>query len=145
MRSVIPVSYTHLRKRFVVYRSQFRTGRCFPRRPLPSKFPYYRLLSSGEHIFSIFLCKRMLLPVSYTHLIGCYPGERIPNIVLHDIEGNILDLSKYKGKKVIVNFWATYDEMCIRDSSRRLAGKSLYPTAFPSTLSPAGKRARESV
>ena len=32
--------------------------------------------------------------------IGCYPGERIPNIVLHDIEGNILDLSKYKGKKV---------------------------------------------
>lgn len=60
--------------------------------------------------------------------IGYYPGERIPNIVLHDIEGNILDLSKYKGKKVIVNFWATYDA-CSRASNIRIHNflKENYP------------------
>lgn len=60
--------------------------------------------------------------------IGCYPGERIPNIVLHDIEGNILDLSEYKGKKVIVNFWAAYDA-CSRASNIRIHNflKENYP------------------
>ncbi|MDD3787758.1 MAG: redoxin domain-containing protein [Petrimonas sp.] len=41
--------------------------------------------------------------------IGYHPGERIPNIVLNDAEGKTLDLSEYKGKKVVVNFWAAYD------------------------------------
>ena len=60
--------------------------------------------------------------------IGYYPGERIPNIVLHDIEGNILDLSEYKGKKVIVNFWAAYDA-CSRASNIRIHNflKENYP------------------
>ena len=60
--------------------------------------------------------------------IGYYPGERIPNIVLHDIEGNMLDLSEYKGKKVIVNFWAAYDA-CSRASNIRIHNflKENYP------------------
>lgn len=39
---------------------------------------------------------------------GYHPGERIPNIVLTDSEGNRLHLHDYKGKKVVVCFWATY-------------------------------------
>lgn len=41
--------------------------------------------------------------------IGYYPGEIIPEIVLTDLEGDSFLLSDYKGKKVVVNFWATYD------------------------------------
>lgn len=41
--------------------------------------------------------------------IGYHPGEQLPNIVLNDTEGQILDLSNYKGKKVVISFWAAYD------------------------------------
>ncbi|MDD4778190.1 MAG: TlpA disulfide reductase family protein [Fermentimonas sp.] len=41
--------------------------------------------------------------------IGYYPGEIIPDIVLTDLEGDTYNLSDYKGKKVVVNFWASYD------------------------------------
>lgn len=39
---------------------------------------------------------------------GFQPGETIPNIVLTDSEGNLCNLRDYRGKKVVVNFWATY-------------------------------------
>lgn len=41
--------------------------------------------------------------------IGYYPGEQIPNIVIDGSEGTHLDLSEYRGKKVVLNFWAAYD------------------------------------
>ncbi len=40
---------------------------------------------------------------------GYYPGEQIPNIVIDGSEGKSLDLSEYRGKKVVLNFWAAYD------------------------------------
>ena len=39
---------------------------------------------------------------------GYHPGEMIPDIVLTDSEGNYRNLHDYKGKKVVVSFWATY-------------------------------------
>ncbi len=44
-----------------------------------------------------------------TPSLGYHPGETIPNIVLHDLEGNTINLHDYKGKKVVVNFWAAYN------------------------------------
>ncbi|MDD4009455.1 MAG: TlpA disulfide reductase family protein, partial [Fermentimonas sp.] len=41
--------------------------------------------------------------------IGYYPGEIIPDIVLTDLDGDTYNLSDYQGKKVVVNFWASYD------------------------------------
>lgn len=41
--------------------------------------------------------------------MGYYPGEFLPNIEITDEGGNNLDLSDFKGKKVVINFWATYD------------------------------------
>ena len=41
--------------------------------------------------------------------LGYYPGEIIPEIVLTDLEGDNYKLSEFKGNKVVVNFWATYD------------------------------------
>ncbi|WP_313379663.1 TlpA disulfide reductase family protein [Proteiniphilum saccharofermentans] len=39
---------------------------------------------------------------------GYHPGETIPDIALTDLEGNWRNLHDYKGKKVVVSFWATY-------------------------------------
>ncbi len=41
--------------------------------------------------------------------IGYYPGEMIPDIVLTGLNGDRVRLSDYKGRKVVVNFWASYD------------------------------------
>ena len=40
---------------------------------------------------------------------GYHPGEMIPDILLTDLQGNEYRLHDYKGKKVVVNFWASYD------------------------------------
>lgn len=39
---------------------------------------------------------------------GYHPGEKIPDIILTDSKGNSCNLHDFKGKKVVVNFWATY-------------------------------------
>ena len=44
-----------------------------------------------------------------TPSLGYYPGEIIPEIVFTDLEGDEYKLSEFKGNKVVVNFWATYD------------------------------------
>ncbi len=40
---------------------------------------------------------------------GYYPGESIPDIVFTDMGGDAHRLHDFKGKKVVVNFWAAYD------------------------------------
>lgn len=40
---------------------------------------------------------------------GYYPGDQIPNIIIDGLEGKTFDLSEYRGKKVVLNFWAAYD------------------------------------
>jgi thiol-disulfide isomerase/thioredoxin len=40
------------------------------------------------------------------------PGKPAPEITLKDLEGKELSLSQYKGKVVLVNFWATWCEPC---------------------------------
>ncbi len=44
-----------------------------------------------------------------TPSLGYYPGEMMPDVVLTDLDGNSHQLHDYKGKKVVVNFWASYD------------------------------------
>ena len=40
---------------------------------------------------------------------GYYPGNQIPNICFTGMEGQYFDINDYKGKKVVLNFWAAYD------------------------------------
>lgn len=49
---------------------------------------------------------------------GYYPGEKIPEIAMTDCEGNLRSLHDYKGKKIVVSFWATYHAQSRADNVR---------------------------
>lgn len=54
-----------------------------------------------------------------------YEGEALPEFSLSDMQGNQHSLSDYRGKVVMVNFWATYCGPCIKEmpSMQRLKEK----------------------
>jgi peroxiredoxin len=41
--------------------------------------------------------------------IGYFPGDELPNFSFSDSDGRNFDLHGYRGKKVVVNFWAIND------------------------------------
>ncbi len=58
-----------------------------------------------------------------------YDGEALPDFTLGDMGGKMHTLSQYRGKVVMVNFWATYCGPCIKEIpsmanlKKKLAGK----------------------
>jgi peroxiredoxin len=54
-----------------------------------------------------------------------YSGDPLPDFTLQDQQNNTHTLSDYRGKVVMVNFWATYCTPCIREmpSMQRLKEK----------------------
>ena len=43
---------------------------------------------------------------------GLTIGSKAPNFILHSLDGDEVSLSDYKGKKILVNFWATWCPPC---------------------------------
>ncbi|MFF2887635.1 redoxin domain-containing protein [Paenibacillus sp. NPDC057967] len=42
-------------------------------------------------------------------------GAEPPKFELADLDGNVRSLSEFKGKPVVVNFWGTFCEPCVRE------------------------------
>lgn len=41
--------------------------------------------------------------------------EKVPSATYEDLEGNPIELSDYKGKRILLNYWATWCRPCIEE------------------------------
>lgn len=62
--------------------------------------------------FYMLLVAVFLLPVSASGEICLTVGQPIPEITLPDLEGNQVSLSSFKGKIVLIEFWASWCPRC---------------------------------
>ena len=52
-------------------------------------------------------------PAKYTEQANVRPvGEPAPDVIFKDLEGKDVPLSSFKGKVVLINFWATWCDPC---------------------------------
>ncbi|MFL0504777.1 TlpA family protein disulfide reductase [Ureibacillus sp. 179-F W5.1 NHS] len=52
------------------------------------------------------------IEIEETNEVGIRRGNIAPNFTLETLEGEVLSLSDFKGKKVFINFWATWCPPC---------------------------------
>lgn len=67
--------------------------------------------------FMLYMGRRMAGPprpggVKGNALVGEVRGQQAPDFELHSIDGRTIRLSDYRGKAVLLNFWATYCGPC---------------------------------
>ena len=79
--------------------------------------------------FLIIMSALLFASVAHAKDLKPYDGEALPDFTLSDMSGKAHTLSNYRGKVVMVNFWATYCGPCIKEMpsmanlKSKLAGK----------------------
>lgn len=53
-------------------------------------------------------------------------GKAAPSFALRDLEGELIELEDFRGRPVVLNFWATWCQPCIVEHPVLLAGAKRY-------------------
>ncbi len=64
------------------------------------------------HVYLLFLFLILLLPTSCVTKKNPKLGQLAPDFQLKDKNGNAISLQSYRGKVVVLNFWATWCQPC---------------------------------
>src|SRR3954469_12519965 len=78
---------------------------------------------------------RALITAVFTFVLPAVAGETGPNLELRDLKGAAHKLDEYRGKPVVLNFWATWCVPCaaemplLNEMQRRYQGKAVFLAA----------------
>lgn len=81
------------------------------------------------HFVNIYVRKvvfTFLLCVPLTCLSQISPLDTLPNFKLYDLEGRVVELDEFKGKVLVIDFWATWCAPCIKSFPALLALEQKY-------------------